>query len=455
MWTWRIALVAVFALGLANGLWWTGHKAERWYVGQDSDEYRLLAHNLLDGRGFSRQHEAPFEPTMYREPGYPVFLVAVFTATGRSDQAVALVQSVLLGVSAVLAALLARSVFGDPRVGLLGGALTALSPDLGDHARYEMTEALFVPLFLLAALLSFRAWQRRTIASHAWGGLAFGLATYVRVMAAPTAAVLQGLLMLVYRREARRLLPLTLVMGGVILALMLPWIVRNAVEVESFGFAGRSGQYLMPRADKAVAPLDRQLRWLGLSAWVASYPLSEPVVPLSRLYKPPYLWNGPLGDWAHLESERSLHRYCTHVESPTPAQEMKLADECLMRQAQQMILTHPLQYVYMTPVEFARLNFYPYPSKLSLIHNWTIWAGVATIGVLLLRRRATRSHVWLMLFIAAYTLPSIVGDSLDRYGVPLYPFYALFAAAGAVGLLDRVLSLVHRPVRSAAPAATA
>ncbi len=438
-------LVALFAVGVGSGLWWTGHKAERWYPGQDSDEYRLLAYNLLDGNGFSRERKPPFEPTMYREPGYPVFLVGVFAATGRSDQAVAIAQSVLLGTSAVLAALLARAVFADVRVGLLGGALTALSPDLGDHARYEMTEALFVPLFLLAALLSFRAWQRRTVSSHAWGGLAFGLATYVRVMAAPTAALLQGMLMLVYRREMRRLLPLTLVMGGVILALMLPWMVRNTVAVGELGFAGRSGQYLMPRADKAVAPADRQLRLLGLSAWVATYPISELVVPLSTLYKPPFIWDGPLGDWAHLDSERSLHRYCQRVSSPTRAQEMQVTDDCLLSEARQMIMSHPAAYAYMTPVEFARLNFYPYPSKLSLIHNWIVWAGLGTIAVLLLRRRAGRSHVWLMLFIAAYTLPSIAGDSLDRYGVPLYPFYALFAAAGAVGVLDRALSLVRAP----------
>ncbi len=163
----------LFVVGLANGLWWTRHKHERWYPGQDSDEYHLLAVNLLEGHGYSRDREPPFRPTRYREPGYPVFLAGILGATGRNDQAVAVAQATLLGASAVLAALLARGVFDDRRVALLGGALTAVSPDLGDHARYEMSEALFVPLFLLAALTSFRAWRNGTTRGQVLAGLAF------------------------------------------------------------------------------------------------------------------------------------------------------------------------------------------------------------------------------------------------------------------------------------------
>jgi hypothetical protein len=132
---WRAALLLLFVLGLANGLFWTNHKKERFYEGQDSFEYRLLATNLLDGRGYSREIAAPFRPTNFREPGYPAFIAAVFAVSGRNDQAVAVAQSALLGCSAVLTALLGYAVFRSRAIALLGGALVAVSPDLGDHAR--------------------------------------------------------------------------------------------------------------------------------------------------------------------------------------------------------------------------------------------------------------------------------------------------------------------------------
>ncbi len=103
-----------------------------------------------------------------------------------------------------------------------------------------------------------------------------------------------------------------------------------------------------------------------------------------------------------------------------------------------MIRSHPLQYVLMTPVEFVRLTFYVYPSRLSVARNWVVWMGLVTLAICLVKRnRRTPERLWLACVIAAYTLPSIAGDTQPRYGVPLVPFYSLFAAAGLVWLVER------------------
>jgi hypothetical protein len=435
---WRLGLVLLFLLGLGNGLWWAQRLPQRWYEGQDSEEYRIVALNLLNGRGFSREVKPPYAPTLYREPGYPAFVAAIFAVTGTSDQAVAVAQSALLGVAAILAALLARHVFRDARIGLLGGFWTALSPDLGDYARHEMSEALFVPLFLLAALVGFLAWRSGSVVGHAASALSFALAGYVRIMAVLTGVVLQGLSLLVFRSRTRHLIVPSLVFGTTLAAALLPWMIRNQLELDRFSFAGRGGAYLLPRADKAAAPLEKQLEYLGLAAWVATYPFSEAVLPFSRLHKE-FVWDGALGQFAHLSAAQLFQgNRCPGSDDADPGQSINLEDECDLRAGIQMIVSHPLQYVYMTPVEWVRLTFYPYPSRLGLIRNWTVWLGIAAIVVSIARRRFSREQLWLLLFILSYTLPSIAGDSLDRYGIPLIPLYSLFAAAGVVQAADTV-----------------
>ncbi|MBI4492377.1 MAG: glycosyltransferase family 39 protein [Chloroflexi bacterium] len=453
----RIGLLAIFLVGLANGLWWMGHKAERWYPGQDSHDYHLMALNLAHGQGLSREPGPPFVPTLHREPGYPAFVAAVFALANESDDAVAVVQSALVGLSAVLAALLARGVFGDARIALLAGLWTAILPDLGDHARYQMSEALFVPLLLLAALTLFHAWRTRSTRWGVLAGLTFAAAGYVRVMAFPTALLLVlGSLLLAsavcrfeiaecrFLRSARSNLhsaisnlhshlhsSWAIVCLGVMLLAAAPWVARNALVLGQASFTSRGGGFLMPRGDKAAAPLDKQLEWTGIAAWVAAYPFSELVVPLSHLHREPYVWDGPLGDFELVDTTRAFGRYCQGASS------MVAQDSCYTQEGLRMILSHPLQYVLLTPVEFTRLTFYTYPSKLMLFRNWTVWIGLVTLLLCVVSpvwRRPER--LWLALLILAYTLPSIAGDAQNRYGVPLVPLYAMFFAAGVVWFMD-------------------
>jgi hypothetical protein len=110
-----------------------------------------------------------------------------------------------------------------------------------------------------------------------------------------------------------------------------------------------------------------------------------------------------------------------------------------------LILQHPLQYVLMSGVEFVRLTYYVYPSKLSVLRNWVVTIGLVTLVVSLARHRSrTPEQAWLALSIAAFTLPSIVGDTQPRYGVPLVPLYSLFAASGLLGILRFTSSLAGR-----------
>lgn len=429
---WRWGLALLLLIGTLSGLWWMQHKPERWYPGQDSHEYRILAQNLLAGHGYSRETKPPYAPALQREPGYPAFLATVFAFTNTNDNAVALIQSVLVGVSAVLAALLGHVVFRDRAIGLLGGLATALSPDLGDHARYEMSEALFTPLFLLSVLATFQAWHTRRSGPALLAGIAAALAGYVRLISLP-ATFLVVLASLVWDRfnppSIGRRWGWAPILVGTMVLLAAPWVVRNGVALGQWTFTGRTGGLVVARGDKAAAPLEKQLQLAGTAAWAATFPFSQLVVPTERLYRPPNIWDGPLGELELVATTRAIDASCEG--EPT----IIARDSCQTRQGLEMILTHPVQYVLMTGVEFVRLSFYIYPSKLSVLRNWLVWLGLATVVACLLKRELrTRERTWLVLFLLAYVLPSIAVDAQPRYGVPLVPIYSLFAAAGVVWL---------------------
>lgn len=434
---WRLGLAALLLVGLLNGLWWIQHKSERWYPGQDSEEYRILAINLLEGRGFSRDVREPFLPAIHREPGYPAFVAAIYAVSGRNDVAVVLVQSLLVGVSAVLTALIGRAVFGGSLIPLVGGALVAVSLDLGDHARYLMSEAVFVPLLLASLLATLHAWQRRSWQLGLLAGALFGLTGYVRVMALAMGLLLVfGTLALDWLWRVRTTLRHTLWAPALVLVLLaapVPWVVRNVAMTGNATFTGRSGGFVIPRADKAAMPIERQARLNLTALWAVTYPFSQLVVPISAMHTPPNIWDGPLGDLELLDTTRAFQRYCNGI--GTVVEE----DRCQFQEGLRLIRENPLEYVYMTPLEWVRLTFYIYPSRLSIMRNWLTWLALGTIVLCLISaRRRTAQVAWLALCIAAYTLPSIAGDTQPRYGVPLVPLYTLFAAAGIVWLASRI-----------------
>lgn len=102
---------------------------------------------VLDGRQ---------KPEVFRTPGYPVFLVAIMVATGKSLHGedlhtVLVVQTVVISWSVVLLYWLARRIL-PPVVAFIGACLAAFSPWGAVMAGFALTEGLFL---LNLALLFF------------------------------------------------------------------------------------------------------------------------------------------------------------------------------------------------------------------------------------------------------------------------------------------------------------
>src|SRR2546423_9638477 len=82
----------------------------------DGRAYAQLARNLLEQSVFSVEPEPPYEPTLIRLPGYPLFLACVYAIFGHgNNEAVRIVQALLDTMTCVLLALIAFNWTSDER----------------------------------------------------------------------------------------------------------------------------------------------------------------------------------------------------------------------------------------------------------------------------------------------------------------------------------------------------
>ena len=74
----------------------------------DSLGYEQIARNLLEHHVYSHVVEPPYTPTLVRLPGYPLFLAAIYSVFGHTNNtAVRVVQALIDTGTCLLAALLA------------------------------------------------------------------------------------------------------------------------------------------------------------------------------------------------------------------------------------------------------------------------------------------------------------------------------------------------------------
>jgi hypothetical protein len=234
----RWALMAIVAAAAAARIVWALVWADP-PVGNLTDPvlYSLLADQVAHGNGFSYPGADP-GPTAYYPPGYPLTLAAVVVVVGLlpgdiSLWAIAVTLNIVLSVITVgMVFELGRRLVNVP-VGLIAGAVMAFWPNAIVHTGLVMTETLFLFLFcamLLVALASpavARApgW-RRVVAT----GVLFGLAGMVR----PTSFVIAPLFLLLWWPSGAAVaVKRTAVVGVAVAAMILPWTVRNSVEMEA------------------------------------------------------------------------------------------------------------------------------------------------------------------------------------------------------------------------------
>jgi hypothetical protein len=214
---------------------------------RDSVSYFLPAWDLLNGYGF--------DLSIRRTPVYPAFLVGAMALFGEDLLAISFAQHLLGVASAALVYLLGRMTVGRV-AGLIAALITALNGALIIAEHYLMPEVALVFLLLLTFVVFVGAMRSGRKPAFLASGVLLGLTLLCKPVAQVLIPVLPFVLAVGYASVRRAVLP-SLLIGAGLLAVMVPWMARNALVHGSATTAGALGQTLVARTAKH----DTGFRW--------------------------------------------------------------------------------------------------------------------------------------------------------------------------------------------------
>ena len=133
-----IALILLLSAALRFGLSGFAPPRDLW---ADAAAYHQIALNMVNGHGYSAATEAPFAPTRYRTPTYPVFIAAVYAVFGPNYEWVLVVQR-LLGICTVYLVFLIAKTCWNTRACLIAALIAAAYPALVYYDNLLLRESL-------------------------------------------------------------------------------------------------------------------------------------------------------------------------------------------------------------------------------------------------------------------------------------------------------------------------
>ncbi len=345
---------------------------------QDTSDYDEIALNLLRGEGFvARENWFGFELRSWRAPFYPFFLALVYGTCGHSHLAVKVVQAAVGAGTAVLVWGLGRRLC--PQAALAAGLFAAVYGPLVASANEVMSETWFTFWLVLAAWLLVVPRGRL----GPWlGGAAIGLAALTR----PVGLLLwPAFALTALWRRGRKGLGRSLWVGLALGAVVLPWTARNYLVHGAWVPIATHGGFIAARSN-APEPAWRQEHGWGIERQFFEQIPSE--------------------------VERDRHWW---------------------QQGMAFIREHPGAYLRLAGERFLRFWYFFQP-------EYNFWFTLLLPFFVAGLWRRWRAGDFLL-------LSALIGLSLAcfclilygsvRFRLPLEPFFILFGAAGAQGLVGR------------------
>lgn len=186
----------------------------------DADHYHAIATNLATGNGFTAHYpQLALHPTAFRPPLYPFVLGLAYKLVGPSVM-VARVLNVAFGIAVVVLTDVVATRLGGRRAGLVAGLTAAVYVPLIANDTNVLTEPL--SLVLMLGLILFLL-DRRIV----WAGFTMGLLVLTRPSAQAVAVV--TVVWVIVKMGWERALGFT----ALVAVLVVPWMARNAVELDA------------------------------------------------------------------------------------------------------------------------------------------------------------------------------------------------------------------------------
>lgn len=211
----------------------------------------VLAKNLVENRVFSRSLEAPFEPDVWRTPGYPIF-VAIFYSLFGNFYSVLLGHLLLLFLTVILIFKIAKKLFGQ-KWAILLSVIYILLPDTILSASALFNENLFVFIFVTFIYVFFFKEFKSIYVKWALTGFLLALSVYVRPASLYILLFfIPGIFIFYFNKSEinKKHLYAAILLVVVFLSTLAPWVIRNKNEVGVFSFAS-TGPFVLFRQNAA------------------------------------------------------------------------------------------------------------------------------------------------------------------------------------------------------------
>jgi len=414
-----------------------GHQRPGYYP--DSLMYETMANNLLAGVGLSLSTAPPYQPTMFKEPLYPL-VIALFKAVfGDHINGLVLLQILVNPLIAILVYLIGNRLFED-KVARLSALLVALIPIYGDISFAVMPESFFMVLFLSAILLLLKVENTASPCGFLLAGALLGLSSLFKNILLPLAVLYPTALILKHGKSLNRQMAMSAILFLLSFSLVtMPWMWRNKEQLGLFSISVRGGALFSHQA--AWAANFTSDEWKAYSLYLLWGPLAQ------RLY--PHVIGNDLGEYEYTVLMR--REYVTGLAKQHREGEV---ESLLVSEGLHDLIRHPFKFAalsilvelqtlkYLLPGAFLSLKSpaeaaWLLPTvRLSLILAGVLFMFLTVRGIFYCKGRL--GDYWLVLVTTAYfhlvsaTLGVIPGNIM-RYILPVTVFYNFFIVIAVLG----------------------
>jgi 4-amino-4-deoxy-L-arabinose transferase-like glycosyltransferase len=387
-------------------------------LGGDGPTYNNLALNLITKGLFSSQSDYPYEPTIFRSIGYPLFLGSIYNLVGNSVAAIRFAQFILLLFSSYLLFLLAKRFAGENSAFYAAVFCAAYLP-LAFLCLYHLTEILSTFLVILSVYLVVKI-EEGSNKSGILLGLTLGCLSQVR----PSFLLFAGLILVAVFISNKIIFKTKLTVAiSIIIALTLcifPWAIRNKIV---------SGEFVPLATGK------------GVSLYVSA-----------QQYQGDISYSIPLSDWVKIIEEDNrrgldsrekinaldLRQESTSLNLPLNPRIELLQDKTYTTNAFEKFSTIPIKnYLFGYPKRIAYLfstsdaapaNIYDSTHPLVQL-QFAIFAFLILVGVMVQRKLILQQYLLWLVPIYIIVLHTIFHVE-SRYSIPAKPFLLIYAGIG-------------------------
>ncbi len=209
------------------------------YQGGDSPGYMLLAKNLVEHGTLSFGGAAPYAPTNFRVPGYPLFLAVIYLIFHSFAPAI-FFGALISAFAAPLIYLIGKEIFSE-KIAFIAGFLTAIEPMGIFLGMSILTEGVFTPVLFFFALL-FVKYLKGARDRYLWYAAALlAVAALIRPIVFYFWIFAVPFIFYKTRPDWRLSLKKALIFVAIFFVILAPWLIRNKIAVNSWQITGMQG----------------------------------------------------------------------------------------------------------------------------------------------------------------------------------------------------------------------